>query len=137
LTQGDFLKAQQRYGEVLKLQPDNAVAANNIAWILSKEGKPEALAYAEKAVALVPKQPAFLDTLAQIHSGAGRLERALEIEKQAVALSPEFPPHRLNLARLYLKIGMKAEASEELKQLSALGDKFDQQAEVKRLQSTL
>jgi putative PEP-CTERM system TPR-repeat lipoprotein len=137
LTQGDFLKAQQRYGEVLKLQPDNAVAANNIAWILSKEGKPEALAYAEKAVALVPKQPAFLDTLAQIHSDAGRLERALEIEKQAVALSPEFPPHRLNLARLYLKIGMKAEASEELKQLSALGDKFDQQAEVKRLQSTL
>ena len=137
LTQSDFLKAQQRYGEVLKLQPDNAVAANNMAWILSKEGKPEALAYAEKAVALVPKESAFLDTLAQIHSGAGRLERALEIEKQAVALSPEFPPHRLNLARLYLKIGKKAEAFEELKQLAALGDKFDQQAEVKRLQSTL
>ena len=54
-----------------------------------------------------------------------------------MALSPEFPPHRLNLARLYLKIGKKAEASEELKQLAALGDKFDQQAEVKRLQSTL
>jgi len=137
LTQGDLVQAQFRYSEVLKFQPDNAVAANNIAWILSKEGKPEALAYAEKAVALVPKQPAFLDTLAQIHSGAGRLERALEIEKQAVALSPEFPPHRLNLARLYLKIGKKAEASEELKQLAALGDKFDQQAEVKRLQSAL
>lgn len=136
-TQNNFPQAQIRFGQVLKLQPDNAVAANNLAVMLDKGGQPLALEYAEKANALVPNQPAFLDTLAQIYGSAGRFEKALEVQKKVVALAPEIPFYQLNLARLYIKSGKKDLAAEELKKLAGMGEGIPFQAEVKRLQAAL
>lgn len=137
LSQNNLTLAQSRYEAVLKLQPDNAAATNNVAWLLFKAGKPGALEYAQKANTLQPKQPAFMDTLAEIQAGAGQLDMALETQKEAVALAPAFHPHRLRLAELYVRTGKKAEAAQELKQLAELGDKFPRQDEVKRLQAGL
>ena len=131
--QGDLSGAEARYLAVTKLQPDDATAYNNLAWVTSKLKKPGAKAYAEKANALQPNHPDILDTLATVLAAEGDAARALEIEKRAVALRPDSPPLRLNLAKLYLKTGDKAQAKAELLALSKLGDKFPGQGEVGEL----
>ncbi|TMH36178.1 MAG: tetratricopeptide repeat protein [Betaproteobacteria bacterium] len=110
---------------------------NNLAWVTQRLNKPGALAYAEKATALQPNQPAFMDTLAMILGNKGELNKALEIEKKAIALQPDQPGIRLNLAKLYIKAGQGALAKTELKQLARLGTKFAGQAEVGELLKSL
>ncbi|MGN6826147.1 XrtA/PEP-CTERM system TPR-repeat protein PrsT [Paucibacter sp. M5-1] len=137
LLRSDHGQALAFYQEVLKLQPDNPAANNNVAWLLKMAKKPGALAYAEKANRLRPNQPPFMDTLAEIHADAGQFDKALEVQQQAVKLAPEVHLHRLHLARYYLRAGQKSAAQEELKKLAELGDKFAQHDEVKKLQAEL
>lgn len=137
LAKLDFAGAEGQYLAVVKLQPENAIALNNLAWVTNRLKKPGAVAYAEQANALRPEQPAFMDTLAVILGDAGQAEKAIKLEKKAVALAPTNHSLRLNLAKLYLKSGDKALARTELDQLAKLGDKFRDQAEVDQLRKSL
>lgn len=137
LSKSDFERAQQYYAAVVKLQPEQTLALNNLAWLLNKAKKPDALSYAQRAVKLAPQEPAFQDTLAQIYADNGQLPLAVETQKKALALRPELHLHRLHLAQLYLAAGDKAQAKAELTQLAALGDKFSGQTEVKAMLAKL
>jgi len=110
---------------------------NNLAWLLNQMKKPGGLQYAEKANTLIPNQPVFMDTLAEIYASEGKVDKALELQKRAVSLKSTGPEQRLNLAKLYISAGNKAAAREELMKLSDLGYQFDQQAEVARLLGSL
>lgn len=129
--------ARDRYLSVLKLQPDNANVMNNVAWLLNRNKDPQALGYAEKAIKLAPNNPEYLDTLAQIQASSGRLDKAIEIQKKVVDLSPDHATHRLHLAQYYVKADRKEQAREQLRRLAELGDRFTQQAEVKKLSEGL
>ena len=122
-------------------QTQNSIALELAATARERQfllrGESDALAHAEKANALRPDQPAFMDTMAMILAERNQLGKALEIEKRAVGLQPQHAPFRLNLARLYIQSGDKASAKMELDQLAKLGDKFPGQAEVERLLKTL
>ena len=133
----DFPRAESEYLAILKVEPDNANALNNLAWVTNKLKRPGAMAYAERANALQPEQPAFMDTLATILADAGQASKALEIQKKVVSLQPDNPSFRLNLAKFYIKAGDKSQAKKELEQLAKLGDKFAGQAEVGELLKTL
>lgn len=137
LTAKQYEHAEQQYRAVLKLQPENASALNNVAWLLNREKKPEALEYAERAVMLQPNQAPLLDTLADIYASRGQMEKAIEVQKKAVNLMPGAHLHRLHLATFYVNAGKKAEAKEELKRLADLGDKFPAQDVVKKLSADL
>ena len=137
LSQVNYPLAESHYLAVVRLQPENAVAFNNLAWLAAQLKKPAALGYAEKANALKPEQPAFMDTLAMILANSNQVGKAIEIEKRAVALQPQYPTFRLSLARLYIQSGDKLRAKVELDQLAKLGDKFPGQAEVSKLLETL
>jgi len=137
VAQRDFVTAEAHYLAFTKLQPDSAVAFNNLAWVAHQLKKPEAMTYAEKANALQPDQPDILDTLATVLADQGNAAKALEIEKKALALRPDSAPLRLNLAKIYLKTGDKAQARTELLALEKLGDKFEGHAEVGELLKTL
>ena len=133
LTQRDFALAQTHYLSVVKLQPQNVMALNNIAWLMVKLAQPGAVAYAEKANQLAPQRPALMDTLASALLAENQATRALEVQKKALEIAPDDAPMRLNLARIYLKTGDKAQARVELEKLAKLGDKFPDQAEVAAL----
>lgn len=137
LFQRDYAGAEARYRQTLELNPDNAIALNNVAWTMARQGKPGALEYAEKANKLAPNQPVFMDTLGYVLSEAGQYDRAIEVQKQAIAAQPNTPMFKLTLANIYIKAGKKAEAEKELNELAALGDKFNGQAEVARLLKSL
>lgn len=133
LARKDWALAEARYREVLKLQPDNPMALNNVAWLLVKQSKPGALPFAEQATKLVPDQLPLLDTLALALAADGQAPRALELQKKTVERAPDDPALRLTLARLYLKTGDKAQARAELEKLAKLGRKFADQDDVAEL----
>jgi len=138
MAMGKYDLAERQYSAVLKLRPENALAMNNMAWILNKQGKPAAaLAMAEQAVKLYPKAPGLMDTLALVLAANDQLPRAVQVQKAALALDPNTPELRLNLARLLIKSGDKATARTELKQLEALGARYPAQDEVRRLLAAL
>jgi predicted Zn-dependent protease len=133
LLQDQLKLAETRFAAVLKLQPENAAALNNLAWLMVKLGKPGALALAEKANQLAPQQPAFLDTLSMVFEAEKQWVRAVEVQSQAVNLQPENFELRLRLAKLYLASGDKPQAGVELQRLAKAGKKFGGQAEVQEL----
>lgn len=138
IGKSDWQQSAHYFQEVIKRDPQNTVGLNNMAWVLKNAGKlGPALEYAERANTLLPRQPAFMDTLAEIHAAAGRLGKAIDIQKEAVLAGPDMHLHRLHLAKYYASAGKKSEAKAELQILAALGDKFAQQAEVRKLMSTL
>lgn len=133
MARQDYSAAEKHYAAVVALNPNNAVAFNNLAWVTSKLGKDGAMAFAEKANSLAPNQPALMDTWAMLLSAKGDYSRALELQTKAVALQPRNNEFRLNLAKIHVAGGKKDLARKELDELSKLGDKFRQQAEVVEL----
>ena len=130
-------QAEQRYREVLKLQPDNALALNNVAWLMATAKKPGSVELARKAVALLPDRPVIMDTLALALASEGQMPEAVTVMKKALALQDNNPQLRLNLAKLLVQAGDKPGAKTELEALAALGDKFPRQGEVAELLKTL
>jgi putative PEP-CTERM system TPR-repeat lipoprotein len=137
LAQNDFPGAEVQYRAVVELQPGNALALNNIAWLMVKQNKPGAVAVAEKANTIVPNRAPLLDTLATALAADNQLPKAIETQKKALDLEPKDPGIRLNLARLYIKAADKPAARTELLELAKLGDKFRGQAEVADLLKTV
>ena len=137
LASKDNAAADAHYRNVLEIQPNNALALNNLAWLMAQQKQPGALALAEKANALMPNQPALMDTLAYVLALNNQAARAVELQTRAMAKAPDDPGLRLTLAKIYLQSGDKAKARDELQTLAKLGDKFGAQAEVSRLIGSL
>lgn len=133
----DFGTAEKQYLTVIKIQPNNALAYNNLAWVTGKLNKSGAVAYAEKANTLAPNQPALMDTLAVLLSDAGDYAKAAELQGKVLVLQPQNPMFRLNLAKIHIKGGKKDLAKKELDEIAKLGEKFNNQAEVTSLLSSL
>ena len=129
-------EAESHYRAALKVDPANALAMNNLAYLLADQKKPGALPLAQKAAELLPNA-AVLDTLALALAADNQMPKALETMKKAVSLAPENRLLQLNLAHLYIRAGDKAAARTELEALAKLGDKFAGHAAVTELLKTL
>jgi putative PEP-CTERM system TPR-repeat lipoprotein len=137
ISRNDFLGAEKLYRGVIQVAPDNAIAYNNLAWVTGKLKKDGAIPLAEKALALTPTQPAYMDTLAMLLSDKDDYAKALEWQNKALAIDPQNPVYKLNMAKIHIKGGKKDLARKELDELAKLGDKFRGQAEVAQLIKSL
>ena len=59
ISERQYELAEAQLRQVLRLDPDNALALNNLAWVLSVQKKPQALETAERANQLAPNQPLY------------------------------------------------------------------------------
>lgn len=132
---GDLAGAEAAYGDVLRLRPAHAGALNNLAWLLARQGKPGALAVAERARAAAPYSATVQDTLALALAAEGQVKRALETQAKLVERYPGNPDFRLHLAELLVKNGDKSKARDELDVLTRLGDRYPRQGEVAALRA--
>jgi Flp pilus assembly protein TadD len=57
LAAKDFATAEARYRKVIELQPNNALALNNVAWLLVQQSKPGAVEFAERPTCCCPAGP--------------------------------------------------------------------------------
>lgn len=137
LSLKELPESLRQFERVVVLEPGNAVALNNLAWIKGQLGRDGALADAERANALAPNQPAFMDTWAMLLSAANQHDRALEMQKKVVKLQPQALGFKLNLAKIEIKAGHKEAARALLDELGAAGTQFPGQAEVEQLRKTL
>jgi tetratricopeptide (TPR) repeat protein len=86
VTQGSPTVAIANFRKVLESQPNNAIALNNLAFLLAENGQAaEALKYAEKAVELAPDKPDFEDTLGWVLYRKGLYATAVTHLKSAVS----------------------------------------------------
>ena len=136
-ARGDLAGAEKRYAEATQIEPTNAVALNNLAWVSGQLGRPSAIAYAERALVQAPRYAESMDTLAMLLSAKGDYAKALEWENKALALQPQNGLMKLNLAKIHARGGAKDLARQQLDALAKQGDKFPAQAEVAQLLKAL
>jgi cellulose synthase operon protein C len=105
------------FGEILKRQPENVPALNNIAWSLHQLNDRNAKPFAQKALSLEPKSPTILDTLGVITSDQGDTAKGLELIRAAVTLAPTVGEYRVHLAQALFKAGDKPGAIAEVERL--------------------
>lgn len=129
----ELASAEQRLARVVKEQPENLVASNNLAWLMTQRGDPGAVAMARRAAELAPNNPAVLDTLAGALAASRRFDEALAVHKRALDLSPGSHDLRLSYAGLALKAGRLDVARAEVERLRALGTAYGRQADVEKL----
>jgi tetratricopeptide (TPR) repeat protein len=85
----DVLEADLRL--VLDTYPDNPMALNALGYTLADrtERYAEALDYIQKAIAISPNDPYFLDSLGWVYYRMGRLDDAIRYLTQAATLKPD------------------------------------------------
>lgn len=84
----DRSRAERAYRAALDLEPQNARAMNNLAWLLHRDPafQAEARVLAERAVANAPDMDAAWDTLAEVRFVNGDVQGALAAIDRALAL---------------------------------------------------
>ena len=137
LTRGDEPVAERHYRAVLAAEPRHASALNNLAWLLARRGKPEAVDLARQAVALSPASPPVLDTLALALEGRQQWDEAQAVRRRATALAPDSRGLRLALVRLYARSGQLDQARRELDDIPADGASAAEQKLMAQLKDSL
>ena len=98
-------EAISAYQEAIRLEHDNGLARNNLAFLLVTTKNPVlrdpilALIHAQQALEFEPENPAFLDTLAEIFNETGHHHRAVRTIKRAIDIAPNEPLYRRQLVR--------------------------------------
>ena len=124
---GQWNEAEKAYRQTLDADPKLALAANNLAWLLSERDKKpaEALQWATKAVESAPKDYNCQDTLGWVLRANGDRSRALMALKQANALAPANPQVLYHLGILYQESKQSEPAVQSFSKALGLSKSFD------------
>lgn len=126
-------QAVDEFKKILKMQPDNVIVLNNLAWILNKRDDPkQALEYAERAFKL-NKSAAIKDTYGWILLKNNQTKRALSMLSEAYRDLPEVPDVKYHYAVALHKSGDKQAAYAMLEELLASVAIFDGRADARSL----
>lgn len=126
-SQGDLAGARARFERVLALDPDAAVAANNLAWMHLQTGGnlDDALQLAQRAVASMPDAPEMLDTLGWVYYKKGLPALAVPPLTRSVERQPDSPVYHYHLGVAQLEAGNQAAGRRALEQALRLKKDFD------------
>jgi predicted Zn-dependent protease len=104
------------YERALAIAPGNAVANNNLAYVLAQTNTnlDAALTHAERAKAAAPDNPDFTDTLGIVYLKRGLHENAVEVLRAIVIQNPSRVPFRYHYAQALVASGKPEEAKKEL-----------------------
>lgn len=130
-------ESADNYRQLVKANPGDFVAYNNLAWLLGELKSPEAIPTAEQALRLKPDNPAILDTLGWLLINSGQAQRGIEQIRKALAKAPDSPQIHWHLAAGLAKTGDKVRARQELERLFQSGLAFPQENEARKLLDSL
>lgn len=129
----DLHAAGAELATVLRYDPDNLTALNDLAWTCQRLAQPQALHLAQRAHALAPDNPAIMDTLGCILTEHGELARALPLLQKASALAPHVGEVHYHLGSLLFKSGDKEGARRALEKALASPPPFDKRTDAQQL----
>ncbi len=119
-------EAEAVYRSVIKTDPDNALALNNLASLLSKKRAwTEAEQYAKQANDLVKGNAHLLDTLGWVYYQQARLEEAVTVLEQASQAAPNIAVIQFHKGMALDKLGETIAARKALSQAIELDPDAD------------
>ncbi len=137
LLEGTGKRDQARpiYEQILRIQPDNAPALNNLAYMKAEEGidLDQALTLAQRARQKVPNSSDIADTLGWIYIKKNLSDEAVRIFKGLVEKDPKNPTYRYHLAMALYQKGDKPTAKRELEEAARNGPSQDVSGKIKDL----
>ena len=101
-------KSVHLYEIILALEPDNILMMNNLAYLLTLQGKElaRAKAIALKVVAREPANAGYLDTLGWVLFRMGEYEESRKVLEKAAELDPREAEIADHLAKVYEQLGI-------------------------------
>ncbi|MES3020514.1 MAG: XrtA/PEP-CTERM system TPR-repeat protein PrsT [Pseudomonadota bacterium] len=133
----DTKGATEQLAILLRHEPDNVLALNELALLYQRQNDKQALALAERAHRLAPASPAVMDTLGTILLDAGELGRALPLLRKAGALSPQSGNIGYHLGLGLARAGDKRAARKELERVLAAPTPFSEREQAQSFLATL
>ena len=115
-------QARKEYENVIQLQPENATALNNLAYLEAEAGVDldQALAHAQRARQKVPGDLDVQDTLALVYIRKNLTNDGLRMLRDLVARKPDSAPFHLHLALALYQKGDAGWPSENWRQRCAI-----------------
>ena len=115
-------KAEEYYKKSLQIQPNQPVAANNLAYLMLQNGEnvDVALSYAQTARQGMPNSPNSADTLAWAYYYKGTYGFARDLLEDALKINPSSATMHYHLGMVYNKLGDKSSAALHLKKAISL-----------------
>ena len=125
--QRKFDRSEAHYRAALKIDPQFAPAANNLAYLLSEQsGKyDEALTFARIAKAQMPDDPSIMDTLGWIYYRKGLYDSAIQELSDSAGKLENNAVVRFHLGMAYYKKNQMDRAKSELNKALKLDSAFE------------
>jgi putative PEP-CTERM system TPR-repeat lipoprotein len=114
---GENADAIQTFIKVIRAEPENAAALNNLAWLYALDNNPEALVMAERVYRLLPDNAGIKDTYGWVLVLSGQPEKGRQILEQAIKALPDVAEIQYHYAVALAKSGEKVTARERLTRL--------------------
>jgi Flp pilus assembly protein TadD len=121
-AQGNRDQAMASYKKALQIQPEQPIAANNLAYLMVETGQNTdvALSLAQIARRAMPNAPSTADTLAWAYYHKGNFTSARDLLEEAVKADPNNAALHYHLGLTYSKLSNSADATLHLKKAVAL-----------------
>ncbi len=128
-------EAKQIYETTLKLEPNNAVALNNLAFLLAETNGDldDALTKAQRARQLLPGFFEISDTLGWIYLKKNMPDNAIEILKELVSKQPDQSTYRFHLGMAYSQKGDKSKALDQLREALKYNPSKEEKEKIQQL----
>ena len=140
-NQGRISDAKKVYTYILERDPKNALAANNLSWILVQSGKPadlnEALRLAQIAKDKFPEDARIADTLGYVFLKKGLVENALAQFQLAAEKLPEEPAINYHMALALVELSRNPEAREYVEKALDSETPFDEREAAQELMARI
>jgi predicted Zn-dependent protease len=109
---GKFAESEKQFLELLRARPDDAQALNYLGYMYADRSVklPDSLRMLEKAVALDPRNGAYLDSLGWVHFRLRHYEKARTYLLQAAARFPDDATIQEHMGDIEARLGSRAEA---------------------------
>jgi putative PEP-CTERM system TPR-repeat lipoprotein len=121
------------YDKVLTKAPNNMMAINNLANLLSDRDPKRGIKLAEQAYAAAPTDADVIDTYGWLQLKNGNTAKALELLKKAFEIAPDSAEIHFHLATAMAKSGDKTQAKRELEKLLSAQKSFSSRKDAEAL----
>jgi tetratricopeptide (TPR) repeat protein len=131
-SQSQFDQAKSMYQQALNIQSDNALASNNLAYLMLQQGGnvDVAMSMAQTARRGMPDSPAAADTLGYAYFQKGVYQSAIDMFQEALRLNEkkgaaDDPNVHYHLGLAYEKVNQTAQARQQLERALKISPNFN------------
>jgi tetratricopeptide (TPR) repeat protein len=131
--------ARKYYEEAVKSDPNNALALNNLAYLISQSNGDLdlALTYATRAKQRLPGHPEINDTLGWIYLKKNLTDNAIDTFKGLVIQSPRNPTYHYHYAMALMQKGDRESAKKECQVALSASPRKEEEQDIRTLMNKL